>query len=72
MTYTKSLEERVCNFSEPIEFIRETLQPCPIEWFIDDKRLSPQEVDNNHILHIPKIELTDRGWYKCAVPSCIY
>ena len=37
-----------------------------------DKRLSPQQVeiqstDNRHVLRIPKVKLSDKGWYKCAV-----
>jgi len=66
------LEERICNFGEPVEFICETSKPCRVEWFIGDKHLSSQQyhietIDNQHILRIPKAKLSDKGWYKCAV-----
>jgi hypothetical protein len=72
VTFTKLLEERVCNVGESVEFICETSKPCRVEWFLGDKRLSPQQVEiqsneNQHIVRIPKVKLTDKGWYKCAV-----
>lgn len=72
MTFTKPLEERVCGFGEPVEFTCETSKACRVEWFVGDKRLSPQQidiesVDNKHTLRIPKAKLTDKGWYKCTV-----
>ena len=72
MTFTKPLEERVCNFGEPVEFVCETSKPCRVEWSIGEKRLSSQQyeiqtIENRHVLRIPKAKLTDKGWYKCSV-----
>ncbi|UJR34155.1 hypothetical protein I4U23_021562, partial [Adineta vaga] len=72
VTFTKLLEERVCNFGESVEFTCETSKPCRVEWFVNDKRLSSQQIDiqtieNKHTLRIPKVKLTDKGWYKCTV-----
>lgn len=72
VTFTKNLEERVCNFGEPVEFTCETSKACRVEWSVGDKRLSPSQVEiesveNRHTLRLPKAKLTDKGWYKCAV-----
>jgi hypothetical protein len=72
VTFTKPLEEHTSNIGESVEFVCETSKPCRVEWFIGDKRLSSQQydiqtIDNQHILRIPKVKLTDKGWYKCAV-----
>ncbi|CAF0817324.1 unnamed protein product [Adineta steineri] len=72
VTFTKLLEECVRNFGESVEFTCETSKPCRVEWFVGDKRLSPsqidiQSIDNKHTLRIPKVKLTDKGWYKCTV-----
>ncbi|CAF3800634.1 unnamed protein product, partial [Rotaria magnacalcarata] len=72
VTFTKPLEECTCNFGEPLEFICETSKPCRVDWFLGDKRLSSQQyeiqsIDNKHTLRIPKVKLSDKGWYKCAV-----
>ena len=72
VTFTKLLEERTCNFGESVEFVCETSKACRVEWFAGDKRLSSQQYDiqtndNQHILRIPKVKLTDKGWYKCTV-----
>jgi hypothetical protein len=50
----------------------ETSKPCRVEWFVGDKRLSAQQIeiqsiDNQHRLRIPKVKLSDKGWYKCTV-----
>lgn len=55
-----------------MEFVCETSKSCRVEWFFGDKRLSPQQleiqsVDNRHTLRLPKVKLTDKGWYKCTV-----
>lgn len=72
MTFTKPLEERVCNAGDSVEFVCETSKPCRVEWFLGDKRLSSQQyeqqtTDNRHVLRIPKVKLSDKGWYKCTV-----
>ncbi|CAF4580073.1 unnamed protein product, partial [Rotaria sp. Silwood1] len=72
VTFTKLLEDRTCNFGETVEFTCETSKPCRVEWFLGDKRLSSQQydiqsIDNKHTLRIPKVKLSDKGWYKCAV-----
>ena len=72
VTFTKNLEERVCNYGESVEFSCETSKPCRVEWYFGDKRLSSQQVeiesiDNRHKLRLPKVKMTDKGWYKCAV-----
>ncbi|CAF3273903.1 unnamed protein product, partial [Rotaria sp. Silwood2] len=71
VTFIKLLEERTCNFGEPVEFICETSKTCHVEWFIGNKRLSPQQIDtqsnnNQHILCISKVKLSDKGLYACA------
>ena len=72
VTFTKNLEERVCNFGDAVEFTCETSKACRVEWSCGDKRLSPSQVDiesvdHRHTLRLPKVKLTDKGWYKCAV-----
>lgn len=72
VTFTKPLEDYTCSFGEPVEFNCETSKPCRVEWFFGDKRLSSQQydiqsIDNKHTLRIPKVKLSDKGWYKCNV-----
>ena len=72
VTFTKPLEECVGNFGESIEFNCETSKACRVEWFFNDKRIPSQQyeiesIDTKHTLRIPKVKLTDKGWFKCAV-----
>ncbi|CAF4166926.1 unnamed protein product, partial [Rotaria sp. Silwood2] len=72
VTFTKPLQDQTCNFNETVEFTCETSKPCRVEWFLNNKRLSSQQydiqsIDTKHTLRIPKVKLSDKGWYKCAV-----